>query len=67
MLKGTYKVFQKKRSNVCLFDISGTNEQISKPFFSSENWDTYVNFEYKTNFVRFWGAEILGKQYGVLE
>ena len=27
----------KKRSNVCLFNISGTNEQISKPFFSFEN------------------------------
>ena len=52
---------------VCLFNISGTNEQISKPFFSSENWETYINLEYKTNFVRFWGAEIFGKQYGVLE
>ena len=32
-----YRAFQKKRPNVCLFNISGTNEQISKPFFSSEN------------------------------
>ena len=30
-----YRAFQKKRSNVCLFDISRTNERISTPFFSS--------------------------------
>ena len=28
-----YRAFKKKRSNVCLFNISGTNEQISKPCF----------------------------------
>ena len=28
-----YRVFQKKRYNVCLFNISKTNKQISKPFF----------------------------------
>ena len=33
----SYRAFHKKRSNVCLFDISGTNERISTPFFSSEN------------------------------
>ena len=52
----------KKCSNVCLFDISGTNERISTPFFSSENLDPYVNFEYKINFVRLQGAEIFAKQ-----
>ena len=48
-----YRVFKKKRQNVCLFNFSKTNEQISKSFFSSENWEPYVNFEYKTNFVLF--------------
>ena len=48
-----YRLFQKKRQNVCLFNFSKTNEQISKSFFSSENWEPYVNFEYKTNFVLF--------------
>ena len=51
-------MFQKKRQNVCLFNFSKTNEQISKSFFSSENWEPYVNFEYKTNFVLFKGGEI---------
>ena len=53
-----YRVFQKKRQNVCLLNISKTYKQIFKPFFTSENWDPYVNFEYKTNFVLFQGTEI---------
>ena len=32
-------MFQKKGKNVCLLNISNSNEQISKRFFSSENWD----------------------------
>ena len=48
----TYRVFQKKRPNVCLFNFSGTNEQISKPFFFSLKTEIHVNFEYRTNFVR---------------
>ena len=48
-----------------MFNISGTNEQISKLFFSSENWDPYANFKYRTNNVRFFGAEIFAEQNGV--
>ena len=51
-------MFQKKRQNVCLFNISKTYKQIFKSFFTSENWDPYVNFEYKINVVLFQGAEI---------
>ena len=51
----------KKGKNVCLFNISKTNKQISKPLFS-ENWDPYVNFKYRTNFVLFSGAEKFTKQ-----
>ena len=36
-----------------LLNISGTKQRISKPFFSSENWDPYVNFEYRTISVRY--------------
>ena len=32
----------------CLLNISATEKQIYKPFFSSENWDPYENFEYST-------------------
>ena len=53
-----YRVFQKKSQNVCLFNISKTYKQIFKSFFTSENWDPYVNFEYKINVVLFQGAEI---------
>ena len=58
MNRSIYRVFQKKRQNVCLFNISKTYKQIFKSFFTSENWDPYVNFEYKINVVLFQGAEI---------
>ena len=31
----------------CLWNISATEKQIYKPFFSSQNWDPSVNSEYK--------------------
>ena len=43
----------KKIDLLYLLDISGTKNRISKPFFSSENWDPYVNFEYRTISVRY--------------
>ena len=43
----------KKIDLLYLFDISGTKKRISKPFFSSENWDPFVNFEYRTIPVRY--------------
>ena len=38
----------KKIDLLYLFNTSGTKKQISKLFFSSENWDPYVHFEYRT-------------------
>ena len=32
----------------CLLNISATEKQIYKPFFSSESWDPYVNFCHKS-------------------
>ena len=45
-----------------MLNISKTNKQISKPFFSSENWDPYVNFKYRTNFCYCRGLRYLQKK-----
>ena len=57
----------KKIDLLYLLNISGTKKQISKPFFSSENWDPYENFEYWTISVRYYGDEIFAKQNGILK
>ena len=43
----------KKLQESDLFNVSGTKKQISKHFFSSENWDPYENFEYRTISVQY--------------
>ena len=42
------KGVQKKWCSVYFANISTTKHWILKLFFSPENWDSYVNFEYKT-------------------
>ena len=50
-MKSILQGVSKKIDLLYLFNISGPKQQISKLFFSSENWDPYVNFEYRTIFV----------------
>ena len=57
-----YRASQKKLPLYVLLNISGTKEQNYKPFSFTENWNQCANFEYRTIFVRFKGAEILTKQ-----
>ena len=57
----------KKITTLCLPNISGTKEQNYKPFSPTENWNQCANFEYRTIFVRFKGAEILTKQNWILD
>ena len=45
-----------------LFNISGTKKQISKPFFSSENWYPYENVKYRTISVQWLGNDIFVKK-----
>ena len=56
----------KRNEQGCLLNISATKYLIFKSFFSSENWDPYANFEYKTISVRLLGVEIFAKQNGIL-
>ena len=57
----------KKLPLYVLLNISGIKEQNYKPFFSTENWDPCANFEYRTIYMRFKGAEILTKQNWIFE
>ena len=57
----------KKNDTPFLINISATKYQIFKLFFSPENWDPYANFENITISVRFFNAEILVKQNGILD
>ena len=57
----------KKNETGFLLNILPTKYRIFNSIFSLENWDQYANFEYKTSFVRFKGAEIFTKQNGVLK
>ena len=45
---------------ICLISLKPINRFLNR--FFSENWDPYVNFEYRTNFVLFSGAEKFTKQ-----
>ena len=62
-----YRASQKKLPLYVLLNISGIKEQNYKPFFSTENWDPCANFEYRTIYMRFKGAEILTKQNWIFE
>ena len=62
-----YRASQKKLPLYVLLNISGTKEQNYKLFSPTENWNQCANFEYRTIFVQFKGAEILTKQKWLLE
>ena len=61
-----YRVSQKNETQVLLY-ISAIKYRSFKSFFSPENWDQYVNFEYKSISVQLVGTEIFAKQNGILD
>ena len=56
MFQAIYRVFQKKCQNVCLFNFSKTNEQISKSFFFFWKLGTICKFWIQNHFFAILGG-----------
>ena len=62
-----YRASQKNYHFTFCLIYQESKNKITNRFFSTENWDPCANFEYRTIYMRFKGAEILTKQNWIFE